>query len=80
MAKLKALTDFLDRLDASDLHYSLSSIREGAVLVSVTASSERWEVEFQADGDVEVEIFRADGEVRDASALEKLFKKHGARR
>ena len=75
MAKLKALTDLLDRLDNAGIHYDLSSVREGAVMIGVTVPEERWEIEFMHDGDVEVEIFRANGEIHDLSAVETLFRK-----
>ena len=42
MAKLSKLTKFLDRLDGADIHYTLSSVREGAVMVGVTVPGERW--------------------------------------
>ncbi len=73
MAKLSKLTTFLDRLDRADMHYTLSSVREGAVMVGVTVPGERWEVEFMADGDVEIEVFKSDGEVHDDSIIEDLF-------
>lgn len=73
MAKLSKLTKFLDRLDQADMHYTLSSVREGAVLVGVTVPGERWEVEFMADGDVEIEVFKSDGEIHDDSIIEELF-------
>ena len=73
MAKLKKLTDFLDRLDAADIHYTLTSVREGAVMVGVTVDDERWEIEFLADGDVEVEVFESDGEIHDFSVVDRLF-------
>jgi hypothetical protein len=76
MAKLKKLTDFLDRLDGTEIHYTLTSVREGAVVVGVTIPDERWEIEFMADGDIEIEIFRSDGEVRDFSVIEDLFERH----
>jgi len=78
MAKLSKLTKFLDRLDGADIHYTLSSVREGAVMVGVTVPEERWEIEFQADGDIEVEVFKSDGEVRDHSIIEDLFQRHSA--
>lgn len=71
--KLAKLTGFLDRLDEADIHYDLSSVREESVRVGATLPGERWEVEFHADGDVEVEIFKSDGEVHDASVLDELF-------
>ena len=76
MAKLSKLTKFLDKLDDADLHYTLTSIREGAVLVSITVPDERWEVEFAADGDVEVEIFKKDGEIHGEPMLKQLFEHH----
>lgn len=73
MTKLSKLTKFLDRLDGADLHYTLTSVREGAVMVGVTVPGERWEVEFMADGDVEIERFKSDGEIHDYSIIEELF-------
>ena len=76
MAKLSTLTHFLDRLDGSDIHYTLTSIREGSVMVGVTVPGERWEIEFMSDGDVEIEVFKGDGEVYDFSIIEDLFRAH----
>lgn len=78
MAKLEKLTNFLDRLDREDIHYNLSSIREGAVMVGVTVANERWEIEFMADGDIEIEIFKSDDEIHDFSVIERLFEQHAA--
>ena len=76
MAKLSKLTDFLDRLDGADIHYTLASVREGAVVVGVTVPEERWEIEFMADGDVEIEVFKSDGEIQDFSVIDELFQRH----
>ena len=75
MAKLSTLTKFLDRLDEADMHYTLSSVREKAVMVAVTVPGERWEVEFMSDGDIEVEVFKSDGEIHDGSILGDLFER-----
>ena len=76
MAKLSKLTTFLDRLDEADIHYTLSSVREAAVMVGVTVPGERWESEFMADGDIAIEIFKSDGEIQDDSVIEDLFERH----
>lgn len=73
--KLSKLTDLLDRLDGADIHYSLASVREGAVMVGVTVPGERWEIEFMADGDVEVEVFKSDGTIHDRSMIGELFQR-----
>ncbi|MDZ7686067.1 MAG: hypothetical protein U5O39_14515 [Gammaproteobacteria bacterium] len=70
---LSTLTDLLDRLDEEEIRYSLESIREGAVLVTAAVEGERWEIEFLASGDVEIEIFKSNGDLYDLSALEDLF-------
>ena len=75
MSKLSKLTKFLDRLDEADLHYTLSSVTEDAVIVAVRSDDERWELEFSGDGDIEVEVFKSDGEIGDASMIEELFER-----
>ena len=74
--ELISLTNFLDRLDEEDIHYSLSSLREAAVMVSVSIPGERWEVEFMSDDEIEVEIFSTDGEIHDESMFDELFERN----
>lgn len=74
--ELITLTNLLDRLDEADIHYTLSSLREAAVMVSVSIPGERWEVEFMSDGEVEVEIFSTDGEIHDESMFDELFERN----
>jgi hypothetical protein len=71
--KLAKLTSFLDRLDEADIFYTLTSIREGAIGVNISVPGERWEVEFLDDGDVEVEVYLSEGELRDFDSVESLF-------
>lgn len=72
-AKLSTLTSFLDRLDSADMHYTLASEREGAIMVGVTVPGERWEVEFMDDGEVEIEVFKSNGDLHDYSVIDSLF-------
>ena len=50
-------------LERGKIHYTLQSCRDEAIMVLVTVPGERWEVEFLADGSVEVERFISDGEI-----------------
>lgn len=70
---LSTLTDLLDRLDEEEIRYTLASIREGAVLVTAALEGERWEIEFMSDGEIEVEIFRSNGDLYDEAMLEEMF-------
>jgi hypothetical protein len=66
--------DFLNKLDATKTTYRLSHFREDTVAVELAVPGERWEVEFYADGTVEVERFRSNGVVSpDETLLDELF-------
>lgn len=69
---MNKLIDFLDRLERNKIYYRLNKIRDG-ILVETAVPGERWEVEFFADGEVQVERFITTGEISDESELEKLF-------
>jgi hypothetical protein len=67
------LLDFLARLQEHKHHYRLSCWRDEAIMIELAVPGERWEVEFFADGHVEVERFRSDGRIADESVLNELF-------
>ena len=71
---MQKLLDFLNQLDAVKMSYRLSHFREDTVAVELAIPGERWEVEFYADGTVEVERFRSTGGVSaDESLLTQLI-------
>jgi hypothetical protein len=51
------LYDILDMLDAARLSYRLDRTQPNAVLIMVTAVTERFEISVFADGDVELSRF-----------------------
>jgi hypothetical protein len=65
---------FLSQLDASRTHYSLTSVREGGVMVHVALPGERWEVEYFADREPEVEVFRSDGTIGGPEKVAELLR------
>jgi len=73
MSDLSKMTEFLDRLDGAGIQYTMSSVTEGAITVSIAAGVERWEVEFSGSGDIEVQIYKPDGKIYDFSITEQLF-------
>src|SRR2546421_10150303 len=70
------LTAFLRNLERGEIHYTLQSCRDEAIMVLVSVPGERWEVEFLAEGSVEVERFISDGEIYGADILGDLFAKY----
>lgn len=73
MSELSELTNLLDRLDAAEIQYTLSSVSEGTIEVGIDVNDEHWKVEFMDDGDIEIEIFKSDGQTFDYSIIEDLF-------
>ena len=63
---------FLERLDQAHIWYRLEHVRD-SLMVCVTVPGERWEIEFFADGQIEVERFLRSGPIADASSLDALF-------
>ncbi len=70
------LFSFLQGLREAGIRYRLGQCRDEAVMVEIAVPGERWEVEFMEDGSVEVEVFRSDGTIHDASILSDLLAKH----
>jgi hypothetical protein len=70
---MRRLLDFLDRLENEKVWHRLDRIRD-AILVEVSVPGEKWEIEFFADGHVEVERFRSDGQIGGDEMLDVLFR------
>ncbi|MFZ4664450.1 MAG: hypothetical protein ACOYNY_46075 [Caldilineaceae bacterium] len=64
---------FLDKLEAHGIAYTLTRVREEALMVNIVVPGERCEVEFFGDGEVEIERFRSSGEIKDETSLGELF-------
>ena len=71
---IKALINFLNKLEESSIFYKLSKVRNEAIMVEIAVPGQRWEIEFMEDGTVEIEKFLSDGEFYDGKEIEILFK------
>ncbi len=83
MDNLERLLAFLNKLQVAKIYYRLEHVRPDTLMVLVTVPGERWEVEFLADGDTQIERFYSDkrGVVSEDEAmklLEQLFEKHSS--
>ena len=61
MNAMQKLLDFLVELERRRIWYILHHVREETIMVEVHEPGWFWEVEFFADGQVEVEGFRSTG-------------------
>jgi len=70
------LLDFLNRLDAAHVHYTLLHTRPESVMVDIAMPGWRGEVEFMVDGSTEIERYKSVAGVEDDPALlEELLTK-----
>ena len=72
MYGLRELIEFLDKLDENKMYYRLHKIRD-SILVEVAIPGQRWEVEFMADGHIEIEKFISSGIIFGDEELENIF-------
>ncbi len=63
------LLDFLNRLDQANAWYRLGHTRPDSVMVEVALPGWHWEVEFMADGAVEIERYQSVAGVEDKPTL-----------
>ncbi|MFD4706721.1 hypothetical protein ACFWM3_17900 [Gottfriedia sp. NPDC058432] len=68
------LNAFLNKLEESNIAYSLKKVRDEGIMIAIRVPGERWEVEFMNDGTVEIEKFISDGDYYDYKELETLFR------
>jgi hypothetical protein len=68
------LLGFLNRLDDAHIFYALSHTRADSMMVAISLPGWHWEVEFMADGSVEVERYESVADIQsDPKLLETLF-------
>jgi len=71
---MSSLIDFLNRLEESKIYYRLNKVRD-SIMVEVAVPGERWEVEFFANGEIQVEKFLSDGDIFTESEIANLFER-----
>ena len=69
------LLAFIRHLEEAKIFHQVESYRYDGISVVVTIPGQRWEIDFLADGDIDVERFVSNGQIDDESALEELFEK-----
>lgn len=73
LTSMEKLIEFLKQLEERRMHFSLGRFRDQTVAVFVSVPGQRWEVEFFADGNVEVEVFKSDGDILPETSLDDLL-------
>ncbi|WP_155265031.1 hypothetical protein [Sphingomonas segetis] len=69
---IPSLHEFIRELESTRTYFSLTSVREGAVMIEVALVDERWEIEFFEDRERQLEIYRSDGTIFGPEKLAEL--------
>ena len=69
MNGMQQLLDFISKLKDAKIQYTLGCERD-AIMVSIVSPSTYYEIEFFADGDIEVQTWGPAGDVRDTTLPE----------
>ena len=65
--------NLLNKLEIANISFKLDKYLGDAVSIIITVPGERWEVDIDRNGDVQLEVFRSDGEIFDASKFAEVF-------
>jgi hypothetical protein len=69
-----SIYEWMSKLKEANIHFTLATFRDDALMLQISVPGERWEVEFFRDGTVEIERFRSDGKIEGANALKELLR------
>jgi len=72
--RLQKVLELLNRLDRAKIHYRLAHNQDDAISVEAAVPGQRWEIDFYADGTMDVEIFKSDGSIHDENILDRLLR------
>jgi hypothetical protein len=73
------LLDFLNRLDAARVRYTLGHTGPESVMVDIALRGWRWEVEFMVDGSIEIERYQSVTGVEDDPQFARgTARRHGS--
>jgi hypothetical protein len=68
------ILDYLNDLDRAQIHYAIRHTRPDTLMIDVSLPGWRWEIEFRADGSVEIERYHSVAGVEtDATLLDALL-------
>jgi homoserine kinase type II len=68
----------IERLETAKIWYRINRVQETSADFLVIVPGEHWEIKIGADGSMAIEVFRSDGRMLDARALDDLIAKSDA--
>ncbi len=66
---------FIETLRQNKIYFTLNTYREKSIMVRADVPGERWEIEFFESGEIEIEIFKSNGEIFGKDKIKELIRK-----
>ncbi|MDR2171389.1 MAG: hypothetical protein LBP59_14700 [Planctomycetaceae bacterium] len=70
-----SIIEFLNQLERHKIAYTISHYLNDSISICVVVPGERWEIDINQLGEIQIEIFRSNGEIYDSKIMETLFEK-----
>jgi hypothetical protein len=66
--------EILARLDAAKIYYTLDKTRDDTVMILAQVPGRHYEIEVSADGEIEVEVYRGNGQIGGQELVDELLR------
>ena len=64
---------FLEKLESKKFFFSISKYLNDSISVTAVVPGERWEIDVNQQGEIQIEVFKSNGKIYDSSILQSLF-------
>ncbi len=71
--------ELLQKLDSHKISYSISRYLNDSISICVAVPGQRWEIDINSSGEIQIEIFTSCGEIYDSNKIEVLFEQFSDR-
>jgi hypothetical protein len=64
----------LAQLEAAKIHFTLTRVRDETVMIEAHVPGRHYEIEVFADGEIEVEVYKSDGQIGGQDFVDELLR------
>lgn len=75
ISSVENFISLLQELERRKIFYTLQRYLDDSISLCAVVPGERWEIDVNRFGEIQIEIFRSDGKLHDSKMLEVLFQR-----
>jgi hypothetical protein len=64
----------LAQLEAAQIHFTLTRVREETVMIEANVPDRHYEIEVFANGEIEVEVYKSDSQIGGQELIDELLR------